>query len=80
MDKEIAKLIAITAFRSAADINNLVPFLKEYCSESKSRDFGIAIATASTKISPQILRKIFAMHPELEVEFDMQIQKYGRPF
>jgi len=79
MDKELAKLVALTAFRSSADINNLIPLLKEHCSEAECRDFGIAIATASAGISQQILSKVFALHPDLEVAFDMQIRKYGRP-
>ena len=80
MDKELAKIVALTAFRSSADINNLIPMLKEHCSEDECRDFGIAIATASTEINLQILQKVFAMYPELSVEFDQQVRKYGRPF
>ena len=79
MDKDLAKLVAQTAFRSAAEINNLIPLLKEYCTEEECRDFGIAIATASSGISQQIMGKIFAMHPDLEAEFESQIRKYGRP-
>jgi len=79
MDKEIAKLVALTAFRSSADINNLIPFLKVHCSETECRELGLAIATASAGISQHVLTKIFAMYPDLEAEFDMQIRKYGRP-
>lgn len=80
MDRELAKIVAITAFRSSADINNLIPLLKEHCSADEYRLFGLAIAASSAEISQQILYKIFSMHPDLESEFDNKIKKYGRPF
>jgi hypothetical protein len=65
--------MVIAAFRSSADSNDLFPCLKETCSEFECKEFGIAIATASTKIYQQILGKVFAIYPELEVELDMPI-------
>lgn len=79
MEKELAKFLAVTAFRSAADLGNLVPFLQE-CDEAERREFGIALATASAEINRQVLQKIFALHPDLADEFDQKIQKFGRPF
>ncbi|WP_222610889.1 hypothetical protein [Undibacterium sp. FT79W] len=79
MDKELAKIVALTAFRSSAYMNNLIPLLKEHCSEDECRNFGIAIATASAEINLQILQKVFAMYPELSAKFDLQVRKYGRP-
>ena len=80
MEKELAKLVALTAFRSSAEINSLVPLLKEYCSEDEYRSFGMAIATASAEIGLQILQKIYAAHPELEAEIESNVQKFGRAF
>lgn len=80
MEKDLARIVALTAFRSSADINNLIPLLKEHCSEEECRNFGVAIATASAGISQEILQKIFALYPEIAVEFDKQISKYGHPF
>jgi hypothetical protein len=80
MEKDLAKLVALTAFRSSADINNLIPLLKEHCNEEEYREFVVAIATASAVIGQELLQKIFALHPEISVEFDRQISKYGHPF
>jgi hypothetical protein len=80
MEKDLAKIVALTAFRSSADLNNLIPLLKEHCSEDECRTFGIAIATASSAIGQEILQKIFALYPEISMEFDKQIGKYGHPF
>jgi len=78
MEYEIAKLIAHTAFRSASDINNLIPMMKDFCSESECKEFGIPIATASYEIYEQILKKIYRLHPEIEAEMEQQVQKFGR--
>ena len=80
MEKELAKLVALTAFRSSAELGNLIPLLREHCDEDEYRRLGAAIATASAEISRQILQYIFATHPELEAEIEANVSKFGRAF
>jgi hypothetical protein len=80
MDKDLAKLVALTSFRSAADLTHLIPLLREHCSEEEAHKFSTSIANASAEIFLQISQKVFALYPELSDEFDAKIQKYGRPF
>ena len=80
MDRELAKLVAVTAFRSSADINNLVPLLKECCNEAEYKAYALAIASASAEISMQILNKIYEDHPDIKDEFEEKMHKYGRIF
>jgi hypothetical protein len=79
MEKDLAKFIALTAFRSAADLGNLIPLLQE-CEETERKSFGMAFATASAEINRQVLQKVFAQYPELAEEFEQKVQKFGRPF
>jgi len=81
MDKDVAKFIALTAFRSSADLCDLVPFMKEYCDdEQEYRDFSLAIASAAAEINQRVLQKIFALHPEIETDFDTKINRFRRIF
>ncbi|MFZ6751309.1 hypothetical protein [Undibacterium sp. Ren11W] len=80
MNKELARIIGVTAFRSSADMGHLVTLLKEHCSEEERKLYGIAIATAIATIQIEVLSKIFAEFPELQTDFDRQIKEYGRPF
>lgn len=78
MDRELAQLIAKTAFRSGTDLTDMVPMLKEHCEDSEYQTFLRAIATASATIYLEIEKIIFAQYPELENEFGITIKKYGR--
>jgi len=80
MEKELAKLVALTAFRSSAELGNLIPLLREHCDEDEYRHLGAAIAAVSAEISGQILRNIFATYPQLEAEIEANVHKFGRAF
>jgi len=79
MEQYLAKIVAITAFRSSAELNNLIPLLKMHCNESEYRSYSMAIATISAGINQEIMKPIFAAHPNLEKEFEATVSKYGRP-
>ena len=80
MEKELAKLVVLTAFRSSSELGNLVPLLKEHVDEATYRRYGTAIATASAEIGRQILHPLFATYPELEAEIEANVRKFGRAF
>jgi hypothetical protein len=79
MNKEVARFLANTAFRSSANLADLVSFMKEHCSVEEQKIYGIAIATAMTSIQMEVLGKLYKEFPEIEEEFQRQTEKYGRP-
>ncbi|NIA54682.1 hypothetical protein HAV22_13650 [Massilia sp. TW-1] len=79
MEKDLAKIIALTAFRSAADLGNLVPVLQD-CVGAERTEIGVALAMASAEINRQVLGKIFERFPELAEEFEEKVRKFGHPF
>ena len=79
MDRETAKVVAVAAFRSSAEINNLIPMLKSVCTEPEYSEWRDSIAMASLQISTNILMKVFAEHPDLEAEIGAHYERFGRP-
>jgi len=80
VDRELAQLIAITAFRASADLGDLLHPLKDNCSPEEYEKFSKALATCSADIYLDVLRPIYEMHPSLEKEFEEKVQRYGRVF
>lgn len=78
MDKEIAKHVVDVAFRSASSLNDLIPLLKEHCSDVEYKIFLKGIATASFGISTEILALIYKDFPEIKDELESKINKYGK--
>lgn len=80
MDKDLAKFIALTAFKSSKKLTDLVPFLKEHCGEAEYKCYGRALAAASAEISLQVLNKVFTDYPDIKQDFESKMQKYDRVF
>ncbi|MDR1163785.1 MAG: hypothetical protein LBM17_08150 [Candidatus Accumulibacter sp.] len=78
MNRELAKHIARVAFQASRDIGELVPLLKNHCSADEYEKFGKVIASVSATIGMDIMKLIFKDFPELEKEFDKDIETYGR--
>jgi hypothetical protein len=79
MDRATAKAVAVTALRSAAEINNLVPMLQAICSASEYEAWRDKIAAASAQVTQTLLPPLFSEHADLEAELDAHYQRFGRP-
>jgi hypothetical protein len=79
MDREVARFLANTAFRSSADLADLVSFMKAHCSVDEQKNYTLAIAKAMASIQLELLDKLYKEFPEIEEEFQRQTEKYGRP-
>ena len=77
MDNELARHIAVTAFRSSANMNDLIPLLKEHCSNDEYQVYLEAISAISGDIAYKFLKKIYDEHPDIEKDIDNRIDKYG---
>jgi hypothetical protein len=78
MDKELARHIVRTTFRSSAGLEGLLPLLRHHCGEEEARIYEVAIASAIADIHRELTTRVFSMFPELETEVERGIQKYGR--
>lgn len=79
MDRAIARVIAVSALRGAAEINNLVPLLKTVCPEAEYTAWRDRIAEASAQVTQLLLPSLFAEHADLEAELEAHYQRFGRP-
>lgn len=79
MNRSLAKVIAVAALRSSAELNALIPLLKMHCPDDEYEDVKSAIADLSLQISDGLLRRAFHDHPDLEQELDDHFQQFGRP-
>lgn len=78
MNKELARYVAKTAFQSSEELYDLVLFLKEFCSENEYKAYATSVASAAFEIRTKILEQVFSEFPDLKVEFESNIEKYGK--
>ena len=78
MDIELARDVVRTAFRSSAELQNLLRKLKQRCSPDEYQDYARGIAAAVDAIGVGLINKAIAAHPELHAEIEGSIAKYGR--
>lgn len=78
MNRKLAQHIVRVAFRSSAELGNLIPLLKEHCKPDEYEKLCRPIASASATISLNILNLVFTDFPDLELELDEEIKVYGK--
>lgn len=78
MENDLAKHVATTIFKTTSQMTELIPLLKDHCDVAEYESYAKAIASVAALASAEILRKIFAEHPDIEREFDRKINKYGK--
>lgn len=78
MDNELARHVAMTAFRSSANLNDLIPLLKQHCRDDEYQIYLEAISAISGDIAYKVLKKIYSQHPDIEGDIDNRIDKYGQ--
>ncbi|ACL03905.1 hypothetical protein Dalk_2212 [Desulfatibacillum aliphaticivorans] len=78
MDKEIAHHVAYEAFKASSRLGPLIPLLKENCDQEEYEMLAKKIASITGDIGIEILRYVFSIYPDIENEFDRQIQKNGK--
>jgi len=74
MERELAKHVVATGFRSASVLQELVPLLKPHCDPNEYEKYARAIASVSAEISTEILNPIFDQFPDLKSEVEQKIR------
>jgi hypothetical protein len=78
MNGEIVRCILRTAFRSAAELQTLLPLIKDHCSAEEYESLRSGIATAIAAIGDEVTNRILAANPDLSSKIDAEIRTYGR--
>ena len=78
MDEELARMVAVAAMRSSRELAGLIPLLKEHCDARDYEILGKGVARVLAEIGSDVLNPIYARFPELEREFNRNIECYGR--
>ena len=78
MEKELARHVVRTAFRSASMLTKLVPLINEHCEKGEQQlKLKKALATIIADIGLDINEELFKLYPELKDEIEQSINKYG---
>jgi len=78
MDKEVAREVIRAAFRSGAELEKLLPVLKQRCSAEEYKDYARQVGMAIDGIDAALLDKVLAQFPELNAEIEAKMVAAGR--
>lgn len=76
MDRELAKHVVVTGFRSMSEVTDLLQLLKEHCTADEYSAYRSAITGLAGAIVTQVINPAFAGQPGLEQEVEASINKY----
>lgn len=77
MDIDLAREVVRGAFRSAQELQALLPRLKAGCSAEEYQAYARAIGAAVAEITLQVVNRALEAHPELEAEVEASIARTG---
>jgi len=77
MQKPVAKHIVRAAFRSSAQLQEILAFAKLHCSAADYRVVRKSVATAIMGIHEEVVDKILEKHPALKREIEDSITRFG---
>ncbi|TMJ00002.1 MAG: hypothetical protein E6G97_20645 [Alphaproteobacteria bacterium] len=77
MDIELARQVIRTAFSSSAQLQTLLPVLKQRCTAEEYQSYALSIAAAVDTIGSGLTNKAIAAHPGLATEIESSIAQRG---
>jgi hypothetical protein len=78
MDKDLAREIIRTAYRSGGELGTLVSSLKARCSAEDYQFFARQVAMAIDGIHVALVNKVVSRFPDLEDEMKSNLARTGR--
>ena len=78
MDIDVARHVLRVAFRSAGELQQLLPVLKKSCAADEYEAYAKGIAAAVAEIALEVTNRVIADHPALETEVEADVAKHGR--
>ena len=76
MKDELAKHIAIVAFKSSSNLTELLYLINEHTDEEEYQEYLRIIGEISALIGVELLHKIYDEHPEIKKEIDRRVEVY----
>ena len=78
MDEKLARMVIAVASRCADDLGDLMPILKEHCSREAYDALGHGVGSAIYEILHGVRTPIFEQFPALQIEYEQNLEKFGR--
>ena len=78
MDKDVARQIIRTAFRSGSELEGLIGVLKAGCDTNEYKYFAQQTAMAIDGIHVALVDAVLARFPELEKEMEANLARTGK--
>ena len=78
MDRDLARYVIRTSFRTTRELGTLLPLLKQHLIEQEYKDYARGIASAIDAVNVALINTTFASHPELKAEVEASMAKYER--
>jgi len=76
LDRELAKHVVVTGFRSISEVTDLLPLLKVHCTADEYSAYRSVLTDLAGTIVTQIINPVFAGQPGLEQEVESSVNKY----
>jgi hypothetical protein len=78
MERDLARHVIRTAFRTARELSGLLAMLKQYLDEEEYKAYARRIATAIYTIDVELIDPLYASQPGLKDEVEASLDKYER--
>jgi hypothetical protein len=78
VERELAKHVIEVGFNSSRLLEDLIPLLHNHCNREEGEKFIKAVASVLAEIGSEIFNKIYEQYPDLKIEVESKIQKYGK--
>lgn len=75
MDEDLARILVRGGTIASRELTRLYDLLLQHLPEDKELRFGVASALA--EVGLKVIQPAFDAHPELQVELERQLRKYG---
>ncbi len=78
MDKDLAIIILNACYRSARELGDLAPLVRDHCSPEDQAVLRNAIAQSVYDIMENIASYVWSKSPEAKAETETRLEKYSR--
>lgn len=78
MEERLARIILNAAVRSAVELGNLMPLLKDHASDEFDENLKMPIATNIYEIHHTIIDPVLERFPKLKEEYELNLSQYER--
>jgi hypothetical protein len=78
MDKDMADLILLACHRSSRELADIVPMIKEYCSEEDRTNLQNHLGKLIYSIIAGVGGYVSEKSPQSKIDIERRVEKYGR--